>query len=131
MRAEVGFTGALLDRADRERNNPEALAAALGDWRARLLKLDGLEPELDGEDQLVWTSLADLPEGSEPLFLGYIGGKPHFVPLAMGERHGITRSPALFRMLALMPRLRHRHGAVQGRLGAALPCLRRRAFSTH
>ncbi len=103
MRADVGFTGALLDRADRERNNPEALAAALGDWRARLLKLDGLEPELDGEGQLVWTSLADLPEGSEPLFLGYIGGKPHFVPLAMGERHGITRSPALFQMLALMP----------------------------
>lgn len=103
MRAEVGFTGALLDRADRERNNPEALAAALADWRARLLKLNGLEPEVDSEGQLVWTSLADLPEGSEPLFLGYICGKPHFVPLAMGERHGIARSPALFRMLAVMP----------------------------
>lgn len=103
MRLEVGFTGALLDRADRERNNPEALAAALADWRARLLKLDGLEPEVDGGGQLVWTSLADLPEGSEPLFLGYIGGKPHFVPLAMGERHGAMRSPALFQMLGLMP----------------------------
>jgi NAD+ diphosphatase len=103
MRADVGFTGAVLDRADRERNNPEALTAALGDWRARLLRLDGLEPEIDGEGQLVWTSLADLPEGSEPLFLGYIGGKPHFAPLAMGERHGVTRSPALFQMLGLMP----------------------------
>lgn len=103
MRAEVGFTGAVLDRADRERNNPEALAAALGDWRARLLRLDGLEPEIDGEGQLIWTSLADLPEGSTPLFLGYIGGKPHFAPLAMGERHGVVRSPALFQMLGLMP----------------------------
>lgn len=103
MRLEVGFTGALLDRADRERNNPEALAAALADSRARLLKLDGLEPEVDPDGQLVWISLADLPAGSEPLFLGYVGGRPHFVPLAMGERHGVARSPALFRMLGLMP----------------------------
>ncbi|HEY0624617.1 NAD(+) diphosphatase [Sphingomonas sp.] len=103
MQLEVGFTGAVLDRADRERNNPDALAAALGDWRARLLKLDGLEPEIDGAGQLVWTSLADLPEGSEPLFLGYVAGKPHFAPLAMDERHGVARSPALFRMLGLMP----------------------------
>lgn len=103
MRLEVGFTGALLDRADRERNNPEALAAALADSRARLLKLDGLEPEVDPDGQLVWISLADLPAGSEPLFLGYVDGRPHFVPLAMGERHGVARSPALFRMLGLMP----------------------------
>ena len=31
MRADVGFTGARLDRADRERNDPQALAAALAD----------------------------------------------------------------------------------------------------
>lgn len=103
MRADVGFTGARLDRADRERNDPQALAAALADRRARLLKLDGLEPEVDGEGQLVWTSLADLPERAEPLFLGYIGGTPHFVPLAMGERYDVARSPALFQMLGLMP----------------------------
>jgi len=152
MRADVGFTGAVLDRADRERNNPEALAAALGDWRARLLKLNGLEPEVDGEGQLVWASLADLPAGSEPLFLGYIGGKPHFVPLAMGERHGVTRSPALFHMLGLMPggalclraqsgglasaprllsRMRERYGTVPRGLGTSLPLLRCRAFSAH
>lgn len=99
----VGFTGAVLDRADRERNDPEALAAALGDWRARLLRLNGLDPELDDEGRLVWGSLADLPDGSQPLYLGYIGGKPHFVPLRMGERHGAVRSPALFAMLGLMP----------------------------
>lgn len=103
MTLEVGFTGGVLDRADRERNNPEALAAALSDWRARLLKLNGLDPELDGDGQLVWVSLADLPDDAEPLFLGYIGGKPHFAPLRMGERHGAVRSPALFAMLGLMP----------------------------
>ena len=103
MRLDVGFTGGVLDRADRERNNPEALAAALGDWRARLLKLNGLDPELDGDGRLVWVSLADLPDDAEPLFLGYIDGKPHFVPLRMRERHGAARSPALFAILGLMP----------------------------
>lgn len=99
----VGFTGAVLDRADRERNDPDALAAALGDWRARLLKLNGLDPEIDADGRLVWASLADLPDAADPLFLGYIDGKPHFVPLRMGERHGPARSPALFAMLGLMP----------------------------
>lgn len=103
MQLEVGFTGAVLDRADRERNNPAALAAALDDRRARLLRLDGLDPRIDDAGRLVWGSLADLPGGSEPLFLGYIGGVPHFAPLATGERHGVTRSPALFQMLGLMP----------------------------
>ncbi len=103
MPLEVGFTGAVLDRADRERNDPEALAAALGDWRARLLRLNGLDPELDDAGRLVWSSLADLPDDAEPLFLGYIDGKPHFAPLRMGERRGVARSPALFAMLGLMP----------------------------
>lgn len=103
MQLEVGFTGAVLDRADRERNDPAALVAALTDPRAQLLRLNGLEPEIDGAGQLAWTSLADLPAGSEPLFLGYIDGMPHFAPLAMGERHGNARSPALFQMLATMP----------------------------
>ncbi len=99
----VGFTGAVLDRADHERNNPEALAAALADWRARLLKLNGLDPEIDHNGQLIWTNLADLSDDAEPLFLGYIDGKPHFVGLKQSERHGPVRSPALFHMLGLMP----------------------------
>lgn len=103
MPLTIGFTGAVLDRADRERDDPEALAAALSDWRARLLRLNGLDPEIDEAGQLVWTSLADLPDGADPLFLGYIDGKPHFAPLMMGERHGAVRSPALFGMLGLMP----------------------------
>jgi NAD+ diphosphatase len=103
MVVRVGFTGAVLDRADRERNDPAALAAALSDWRARLLVLNGLDPQVDGAGQLVWTSLADLPDDAKPLFLGYIDGKPHFAPLRQGERHAAARSPALFQMLGLMP----------------------------
>ena len=37
-----GFTGSPLDRADHLRRDPDALAAAKGDWRARLLRLDQL-----------------------------------------------------------------------------------------
>lgn len=103
MTPAVGFTGAALDRVDHERNDPAALARALGDWRARLLKLEGLDPALDERGQLVWSSLAELPEDAEPLLLGYVEGKPHFVPLKQRERHAAVRSPALFHMLGLMP----------------------------
>lgn len=103
MTLAVGFTGGVLDRADHERNDPEAMTRALGDWRARLLKLDGLDPELDAQAQLVWGSLADLPDDAQPLLLGYIDGKPHFVPLRQRERHAPARSSALFHMLGLMP----------------------------
>ena len=43
-----GFTGGMLDRADALRHDADALAAAQGDWRARLLALDGLLPALPG-----------------------------------------------------------------------------------
>lgn len=38
-----GFTGSPLDRADRVRNDAEAYGALLGDLRARVLGLDGLD----------------------------------------------------------------------------------------
>lgn len=103
MALAVGFTGGVLDRADRERGNPEALAAALSDARARLLKLNGLDPELDHAGRLVWGRLAELPDDAEPLFLGYIDCTPHFAPLATRGGHGAARSPALSAMLGLMP----------------------------
>lgn len=103
MSVPVGFTGAVLDRVDNERNDPSAFERALGDWRACLLTLDGLDPQVDDEGRLVWASLANLPDDAQPLLLGYIDGKPHFVPLRQGERHAAARSPALFHMLGLMP----------------------------
>jgi NAD+ diphosphatase len=93
-----GFTGGTIDRADRVRHEPELLRAAEVDPRARLLVLHGLDPELDGEDRLVWTTL-DAAQG-ERLFLGFDGGVPLF---AAAPPHGQPlpggRSPALFAML--------------------------------
>ena len=93
-----GFTGGTLDRADRVRHEPELFAAAIGDPKARLLVLHGLDPELDDHDRLVWTSLA-AAEG-ELLFLGFDEGKPRFAAaLPAGVRPPATRSMALFGML--------------------------------
>lgn len=99
---EIGFTGSSLDRADRLRHDAEALAAAEGDWRARLLKLTGLDPEMDANGRLVWASLADAAEDAELILLGLLDGKPHFVALDPALKPSRVRSPALFRMLDLL-----------------------------
>jgi len=93
-----GFTGGTLDRADRVRHEPALLRAAEADPRARLIVLRGLDPELDADDRLVWTTL-DAASG-ERLFLGFDQGIPAFAPApAPGQRFASTRSPALFAML--------------------------------
>ena len=102
MATMIGFTGSPLDRADRLRHDAEALAAAESDWRARLLKLTGLDPEMDQHGRLVWTSLADAADDAELILLGLLDGKPHFVALDPGLKPSRVRSPALFRMLDLL-----------------------------
>ena len=97
-----GFTGSPLDRADHMRHDPEKLAAAIGDWRARLLKLDNFEPEVADDGTLGWTSLADAPDDAELVLLGLIHGKPHFAAYVPGMRAPAGRSPSLFRALDLM-----------------------------
>ncbi|RDE07276.1 NAD(+) diphosphatase [Sphingomonas aracearum] len=96
--AVPGFTGGTLDRAEPIRTNPEAYAAALTDWRGRLLALDGLEPRVDAEGRLEWTSRAEAPEGAELVLLGVGDGRPHFAALVPGVR--ATRSPRLMMALA-------------------------------
>lgn len=44
----VGFAGGTLDRLDRVRNDPEAVVRTMADPRARLLKLSGLDPVVEG-----------------------------------------------------------------------------------
>ena len=39
-------------------------------WKARLLRLDGLMPALDDHGRLAWGTLADAPEEAELVFLG-------------------------------------------------------------
>ena len=94
-----GFTGGTLDRADRLRHDPDALAA-MTDWRARLLQLGpGYQPRVDDAGRLGWTSLADAPEDAELLLLGLAEGRAHFAAIT-GEVGGMPfRSPALMAAL--------------------------------
>ncbi|QBM74422.1 NAD(+) diphosphatase [Sphingomonas sp. AAP5] len=95
-----GFTGGLLDRADTLRHDPEGLAAARSDWRARVLRLDRFEPELDGEGRLGWSSLAETPEEAELILLGFDEARrPHFAAYLPGMRAPAGRSPRLFALL--------------------------------
>ena len=104
MIARPGFTGGALDRADRLRHDPEAFAAARSDWRARLLKLENFEPELDGEGRMAWTNLADAPEGSDLLLLGLDGDTPCFAALTPGMLPPVGRiSPRSIRSDVVFP----------------------------
>lgn len=100
-----GFTGGTLDRADALRHDPAALAAKL-DWRARLLKLDGLMPEVSADGRLAWTTLADAPADAELILLGLDEqGRAHVAALLPESGEGTTpamRSPALMTMLAAL-----------------------------
>ncbi len=100
-----GFTGGTLDRADALRHDPAALSAKL-DWRARLLRLDGLTPQIE-DGRLAWTNLGDLPEGAEVILLGLDAqDRAYVVALLPDTGEGTTpamRSPALMTMLAALP----------------------------
>ena len=104
MRAVPGFTGGMLDRADALRHDPVALSAKL-DWRARLLKLDGLMPAVE-DGRLAWTRLADVPDEAEVILLGLDAqDRAHVAALLPASGEGTTpamRSPALMTMLAAL-----------------------------
>lgn len=72
-RRPIAFAGSWLDRADHIRGNPQAIAGLM-DGNARVLLLDGVEPRLDADDQLVWATLtdigADIDADVELVFLG-------------------------------------------------------------
>lgn len=101
MSAAPGFTGGPLDRADRLRHDADALAGAMADPRARLLRLTTLDPEMDGEGRLVWSSTVELEDEAEPILLGLLDGIPHFTRLLPSDSSA-PRSMALFRMLGFM-----------------------------
>lgn len=73
----MAFAGSQLDRADHIRADPEALAGLM-DWRARLLKMDGLMPIFSDTGDLAWGTLADAADDAELVFLGLIDGKGCF-----------------------------------------------------
>ena len=77
-----GFTGAGLDRADRFRLDDARLAELAASVEARLLRLTGLDPDLDEDGRLGWGEMA----GAEDLiFLGLREEAPLFAPLIRTE----------------------------------------------
>jgi len=90
------FAGNPLDRADQLRSDPARIAELRSGATARLLLLDGLAPVLDAQDRLTWSTLDDVVEEAETVFLGLQDGAPLFalVP-ATGDS-----TPALTHRLA-------------------------------
>jgi len=78
--APMAFSGSPMDRADHIRADPAALGNLMN-WRARVLNLDGLLPEFDDQGRLLWHTIADVPEGTELVFLGMMDDKAHFAPV--------------------------------------------------
>ncbi|MCZ8325946.1 MAG: NAD(+) diphosphatase [Sphingomonadaceae bacterium] len=102
MSRPLAFAGSPIDRADHIRADPDRLAALM-DWRARLLKLDGLDPVLSPEGTLEWGTLADAAPDSDLVFLGLAAGKACFAEVP--ARQGGSTGPANPRLWAAMAAL--------------------------
>ena len=98
----TGFTGSPLDRVDHIRSDPDAFAALLGDWRARVLMLEGLAPQIADDGGLVWGHMASVGEDAELVLLGLANDRPHFVEVVRAEAPAPMRSPAMFRALGML-----------------------------
>src|SRR3569833_1456952 len=93
-----GFTGATIDRADALRMQPDRLAEFASSNDARLMDLNSLEPPLDDDGRLRWTS----PNGhGDLIFLGLDRATPLFAPLARVDPTG-PRPPILFATIETM-----------------------------
>ncbi len=78
----ITFTGATIDRADQLRTDPERLAAAWADPRARLVLLDGLDPQPTTGDLLATSPIpADAALADHALLGLRDDGTPVFVSL--------------------------------------------------
>ncbi|OYX91970.1 MAG: NADH pyrophosphatase [Novosphingobium sp. 16-62-11] len=69
MDMTIAFAGGGLDRADHIRAAPDRLESLMN-WRARLLKLEGIDPVIAPDGGLEWGSLADADPEAELVFLG-------------------------------------------------------------
>ncbi|WP_076070968.1 NAD(+) diphosphatase [Sphingomonas montana] len=98
-----GFTGSPLDRVDAWRQDPAAVADAMASPRARLLRLNGLDPAPGADGLLDWTSLAEADPDHDLALLGLIDGEPRFVALTPAVAPAARRSAALTVMLDHLP----------------------------
>ena len=104
--APIAFAGSPLDRADNLRADPDALAGMMN-WKARLLKLDALVPEMDETGRLAWGTLADASEDAELVFLGIDrsegGEKPCFAAVPPeGDASPRMANPRLWSLMATL-----------------------------
>ncbi|MEP2736882.1 MAG: NAD(+) diphosphatase [Erythrobacter sp.] len=83
----IAFAGSPIDRADHIRTDADALGKLM-DWRARVLALDGLLPQMGDDGGLVWGTLADVPQEAELVFLGMKDEKAHFAAVPAGGDTG-------------------------------------------
>ncbi|MDF8332573.1 NAD(+) diphosphatase [Novosphingobium cyanobacteriorum] len=99
----IAFSGSALDRADHIRANSEKLAE-LTNWRARLLKLDGLAPVIAPEGGLEWGTLADADPAAELVFLGLSAeGRACFAAVSPALIGSVAPpSPALWQVMSLL-----------------------------
>lgn len=99
----LAFSGSPIDRADNIRMDPDALAATM-DSRARLLRLDGLVPELEG-DALGWGSLAEADTDAELVFLGMLDDRAHFAAVApQGDSRPRIADPRGWQVMSILSR---------------------------
>lgn len=101
----IAFSGSALDRADHVRSDPDKLAA-LTNWRARLLRLDGLAPVIAPEGGLAWGTLADADERAELVLLGLADdGRACFAavdPALVGVGSTAPPDPRLWQVMGLL-----------------------------
>lgn len=100
--APPGFTGALIDRGDAIRQSPERLAEMMGSLSARLLRLDGIDPEEGEPGCLAWGSLAEAAPDAELIFLGLEQGKPRFVAMPPAGTAIDARARTCWRVLPFL-----------------------------
>jgi NAD+ diphosphatase len=96
----IGFTGCAIDRADNLRLDPAAIAERAASPGARLLRLAGVDPELDAEGRLLWSPLPAMADNSALIFLGLREGQALFAPLVRIDPG--RPAYAVFRLIEMM-----------------------------
>lgn len=98
-----GLTGATIARTDQIRVDADKLAQLMT-FRARLLKMDGLDPAFDAAGELCWCTLAEAGEDSDFAFLGLDGDVPCFAEIrAAGQGDTGHANPRLWQGLMALP----------------------------
>jgi len=125
--APIAFAGGTLDRADTIRTDPDRLAAAWADPRARILLLDGLDP-LPGEGGLMQT--APVPHGALLADHILLGLRPDGAPLFVSLHVELSDAPPQFppKVWTIVPLLAPDEAALFGTARSLVDWHRRHRF---